>query len=314
VKPSRLRIFLLGLFGGVAYAFLVMLILSFWHQNVSISYILILPLILGAIPVLFSTKEQLHAYAFYLVMPWAITLLFFLLCLLAGFEGMICLVVIIAPFLVLGSLGAFIYRIIRLKQTGAGTRLYVSLLLPFGVLLLESLITPSDQVKTVTTHLMIQANPSVVWQHVKNVKHIQPGELEPHFVHLIGIPRPVNGQLDQERVGGIRSITWEKGIAFQERITSWHAGVGFTYDIKVDPASIPPQTLDEHILIGGQYFDVLAGGYQLKPVGLDRTQVTLRCTYRMTTTLNPYCAWWAHFILNDFNEMILEVIKKRSES
>lgn len=240
MKKTQLRILFLGLAAGVAYAFLVMLLLSYWHQNVSVSYIFIVPMMLGAIPVLFSTKEQLRAYTFYLVMPWAITFLFFLLCLVAGFEGMICLVVIVGPFLLLGSLGAFIYRFIRLKQNGGGTRLYGSLLLPFLVLALESRITPTNLVRTVTTRQIIKAPVWSVWQNLKNVKKIRPAELEPHFVHLIGIPRPLNGELDQEKVGGIRLITWEKGIAFQERITDWKPSIGFAYDILVDPASIPP--------------------------------------------------------------------------
>jgi len=123
-KNSRLKTLLIGLGIGVLYAFLVMLLVTRIHRNVSVSYIFVLPLILGAIPVLFSTKEQLQSYKTYLLLPWGITMTFFFLAWFFGFEGMICLTIIVAPFLALGTLGAFIFRLIKLRKEGKGTKLY----------------------------------------------------------------------------------------------------------------------------------------------------------------------------------------------
>jgi len=178
-----------------------------------------------------------------------------------GFEGMICLTIIVAPFLALGTLGAFIYRLIKLKNEGKGTKLYISLAIPFLFLLIETNIQPTDQIHTVTTSLEINADKLKIWENIKNVKNIQPNEIKTHFVHLIGIPKPTNGELDKEQIGGVRNITWEKGIKFEEKIKSWDEGNGFAYDINVDPTSIPPTTLDEHVMIGGKYFDVLEGEF-----------------------------------------------------
>ena len=314
MEKSRIKTLLFGLTAGVIYAFVVMLLVTHCHENVSISYIFVLPLLLGAIPVLFSTKEQLQSYKTYLILPWGITLTFFFLAWAFGFEGMICLTIIVAPFLALGTLGAFIYRLIKLKNEGKGTKLYISLAIPFLFLLIETNIQPTDQIHTVTTSLEINADKLKIWENVKNVKNIQPNEIKTHFVHLIGIPKPTNGELDKEQIRGVRNITWEKGIKFEEKIKSWDEGNGFAYDINVDPTSIPPTTLDEHVIIGGKYFDVLEGSYKIDKLGQTKNLVTLSCTYRVTTNLNFYSKLWADFILDDFNEMILEVIKKRSET
>jgi hypothetical protein len=67
-------------------------------------------------------------------------------------------------------------------------------------------------------------------------------------------------------------------------------------------------------MIGGRYFDVVSGRYALAAAGPAHTRVTLSCTYRISTNLNAYSRLWADFILDDFNQMILEVIKKRSEA
>ena len=312
MKPSRLRTLLIGLIAGVVYAFLAMLIITAHHDNVSVTYIFIVPIILGAIPVLFSTREQLQSYKTYLILPWGIVITFFLLSYISGFEGMICLVIIVGPFLILGSLGAFIFRLIKLKKRG-GKKLYVSLLLPFLIVAIETNLQPQNRYYTVKTKMEVNASPPKVWQNIKNVKAIKPAEISWHFIHLIGIPKPINGQLDQEGVGGIRQITWEKGIKFQEIIKTWDNGNEFTYDIKVDPKSIPPTTLDEHVMIGGKYFDVVEGGYKVDSLSQSKSLVTLTCKYRITTNLDSYSKLWADFILDDFNQMILEVVKKRSE-
>lgn len=313
MKPSRFRTLLIGIGVGVAYAFLSLFFVTAVDKNVSVAYIFVLPIILGAIPVLFSTKEQLSSYLNILLLPWVIIMTFFFLSLWSSLEGMICLVIIVGPFLMLGTLGAFIFRLIKLRSRKKGTSLYFSLLLPFLVVVIEGNMDVSDSFRTVTTKIEINARKDVIWENIKNVRDIQSAEIKPHFIHLIGIPKPLNGQLDQEGIGGTRNITWEKGIRFQEKIKKWDEGKGFSYDINVDPGSIPPTTLDEHVMIGGKYFDVVEGSYSIQQISASKSEVTLICTYRVTTNLNFYSFLWADFILDDFNEMILEVIRGRCE-
>lgn len=315
MKKSRLKTLTIGLILGVIYAFGVMLLVTYFHKNVSVSYIFILPLILGAIPVLFSTKEQLQAYKGYLLLPWGITMTFFFLAWSFGFEGMICLSIIVAPFLMLGTLGAFIFRIIKLKNDGKkGTKLYFSLLIPLVCLIIENNINSTNQIYEIKTNIIVNSDRENIWQNIVNVKDIEKREIGNHFIHLIGIPKPLNGEIDREEIGGVREITWEKGIKFEEKITAWKKGYGFSYDINVNPNSIPPRTLDEHVMIGGKYFDVIRGSYKIEEISKSNYKITLSCTYRVTTNLNLYSKLWADFILNDFNKMILKVIKVRCEA
>lgn len=313
MKKSRLRTLFIGLLGGVAYSFLTMLIVSENHNNISISYVFILPIIMGAIPVLFSTKEQLKSYYSFILLPWLIVILFYTLSLVLKFEGMICLVIIITPFLLLGSLGAFIFRLIKLKSKGNGSKLYFSLFIPFIVLIAENNITPSSQINEISTSIKIYAPSPKIWENIKNVKNINHNEINTHFIHFMGFPKPIDGRLDKEGINGVRHITWEKGIKFKEKITEWNNNESFSYDISVDPSTIPPESLDEHVIIGGRYFDLIDGSYTIKDSNNSEKTVTLTCKYRITSNINFYSKWWADFILNDFNEMILEVIKNRCE-
>ena len=312
---KRLKTLLIGIGLGVIYAFLTMLLVQYTHKTVSIGYVFALPMIMGAIPVLLATKAQLKNYLIYIIAPWISVLTFFYLAFLSGFEGMICLIIIVGPFIVLGSLGAFIYQIAKLKSKGDNSKkLYLSLTLPLLILLVESTVTPKDYFGTVSTTVVMNTTKENVWENIKNVKQINTDEIQPHFIHKIGIPKPLNGELNHEGVGGIRSITWEKELHFKEVITQWDEGNGFNYDIVVNPNDIPPTTLDEHVMVGGKYFDAVRGSYSIQSIDEHTQAVTLTSTYRITTTLNFYGKFWTDFIFEDFHEMILEVIKGRCEA
>jgi hypothetical protein len=305
---------MLGVGIGVAYAYLTMLFVQSRHQTVSLGYVFVLPLVMGAIPVLISTKAQLKSYFTYLVIPWVSVLAFLLLSLITGFEGLICLVIIVGPFLILGTLGAFIFRLIKLRSKGdSSKKLYISFLLPLLVLGAESVTTPDDYFGTVSTTVIVRSDKETVWENIKNVKSIDRNEIQPHFIHQIGIPRPINGELDFEGVGATRSITWEKNLKFKEVITKWNEGNSFEYDIVVNPNDIPPTTLDEHVMVGGQYFDAVRGSYFIEELDDSTQQVTLTSTYRISSTVNFYGKYWTDFIFDDFHTMILEVVKGRCE-
>ncbi len=312
---KRIKTLLIGIGLGVIYAFITMLIVQSSHKTVSIGYVFVLPLILGALPVILSTKAQLKNYLTYLLAPWVSVLTFFYLSFITGFEGIICLVIIVGPFIVIGSLGAFIYRFIKLQSHEDNSKkLYISLAILLLVLGVESLTTPIDYYGTVSTSVIINSSKEAVWANIKNVKSINENEIKPHFIHQIGIPKPINGELDFEGIGATRSITWEKGLKFKEVITKWDEGNRFEYNIVINPNDIPPNTLDEHVMIGGRYFDAIKGRYVIEEINENTIKLTLASTYRITSTVNFYGKYWADFIFADFHQMILEVVKGRSEN
>jgi hypothetical protein len=83
--------------------------------------------------------------------------------------------------------------------------------------------------------------------------------------------------------------------------------------VDVTPAARALKILDMHIVIGDQYFDVTEGRYMLRSIENGDTIVTLSTTYRMSTRVNFYGRLWANFVLNDFHQVVLEIIGKRAE-
>lgn len=86
-----------------------------------------------------------------------------------------------------------------------------------------------------------------------------------------------------------------------------------SFKIKANTYNIPSTTLDEHILIGGEYFDMLNGTYELKKISENEYDLFLYSNFSLNTTFNFYAGLWGEWIMEDIQNNILQVIKNRSE-
>lgn len=76
--------------------------------------------------------------------------------------------------------------------------------------------------------------------------------------------------------------------------------------------SFPPQALDDHVRIGGAYFDVLDAEYRLREVpGGSELHVSMR--YRVSTNFNWYVRPIAAFLVGDFEKTALQFYARRAE-
>ncbi|WP_207431046.1 hypothetical protein [Sabulibacter ruber] len=280
-------------------------------KTMSVAFLFGVPAVIGAITVYFGNESQKTSRLFRIFMPWVTILAFLLTTLITYLEASVCVVMLLPAFLLFASIGGITMGEIidsskRKKQT-----LNIFLTLPFLFAPLESQFNSPTSFRTVHTDILIHADKQTVWDNIKSVNTIKDDELKWSFAHFIGIPKPIKSELSEEKVGGIRHISWEKGIKFREKITHWKPYDSFSYDILVD--HIPPDAIDKHVEVGGEYFDVVNGGYKLTEVDKSTTKLTLSCTYRVTTNFNYYSEQWADFIMDDFQEVILYVVKKRSE-
>ncbi|HEX8277623.1 MAG TPA: hypothetical protein VF540_02980 [Segetibacter sp.] len=85
------------------------------------------------------------------------------------------------------------------------------------------------------------------------------------------------------------------------------------FSIKEPPYDILSTIMDQHILLGEQYFDVLNRTYELQKLNDSGYQLHLYSHFKLTTTFNFYASWWAGWIMKDIQKNILEVIKERFE-
>jgi hypothetical protein len=85
------------------------------------------------------------------------------------------------------------------------------------------------------------------------------------------------------------------------------------FSIKAYPYEIPSTTMDKHVVIGGQYFDVLNGTYELEKLNEKTYRLHLYSQFKLTTTFNFYASWWVRWIMKDIQNNILQVVRQRAE-
>lgn len=77
--------------------------------------------------------------------------------------------------------------------------------------------------------------------------------------------------------------------------------------------SFPKGSLDDHLKIGGAYFNLLTTDYQLEAISPQQTKMVLTIDYRLSTEVNWYADLWTRYVLNEFSDVVLNIYKHRLE-
>jgi hypothetical protein len=227
-------------------------------------------------------------------------------------EGYICLIMASPPMLVSSMVGGAIAGTSSRRLKNPATTRLSAVALPLVVILVEAHIPAPLNIRTVETEMLIHAPTSVVWENVRSVRAISPSELPDSWVTRIGFPKPVAATLSHDGIGGIRKAGFTGGLVFTETITQWAPESDLQFSIRANTDSIPRTTLDEHVTIGGAFFDVLDGEYRLEPRA-DGVLVRLISRERVSTHFNPYAGAWTDAVMRSIQNEILEVIRQRCE-
>ena len=310
-----MAVFLALLYGIVVFLYFRYPSFHETYKLMTVAYLFIVPLVIGAVTVYFGEWSRRRSWWFRIFMPWAVVGLLAGIILLLAWEGAICVVMILPSYLILASLGGVLYGIVRDFRGNqlSGFAFAALLLLPFAVAPLESRFSQETEYRRVHTAIDIAAPNTSVWPEIIEVRKFKPEEHRFAWVHAMGFPRPVEATLDRPGIGGIRQALFEGNVLFLETIDSWEEGRSLSFNIAADPDSIPQRTLDEHVTVGGPYFDVLQGRYEIEALAPGKVRLHLTSFYRLTTPFNFYSSLWTDFVMRDIQKYILAVLKERSE-
>lgn len=278
----------------------------------SITFIWIVPIVIGIIPMVFATKKQLASNRYRLGAPVLTVFLFFVYCFITRIEDLLCIVIIAAPFLLGAAAGGYVFARIILHHRKKKGILYSIFLIPLLTGLLEAEFPTPAKTYEIRTPIRINAPAEKIWENVIRVKEIQSTEYSKGFFHYAGIPRPLFAELDNDTVGATRIGHFEGGLTFRETVTNWERNKKVSFSIEVIPGSIRNTVFERHIL-RSNHFRFLNASYQLEPISDKETELTLVCSYQLDTRINTYGSFWGNWLLTDFQERLLAVIKKRCD-
>ena len=320
---SKKQSALLGAALGAAYGLVARLIFGFGlarsdvFEVMSTAFIFGVPFALGFVTIWFGDPQNKVRWLRCIFLPWIAGLLCLLCALALVWEGIICILLWLPLVLILSSFGGLVagicHRLFKAKRDRTYCVVAVALL-PFLAAPLEQFHSAASEIRTVNTQIRIHANPQTVWEQIRTVPLIGEREQSFSFSHLLGFPRQLEAKLVGEGVGAVRYATFERGVLFVETITEWNEPQRLSFSIHADAEHIPPSTFDEHVTIGGKYFDVLTGTYWIETAGEGDVILHLASDQRLSTRFNFYSHFWTEYLMADLQNYILKIIKRRCEA
>lgn len=307
------------------YGLVVRLLFGFMDDVMSImsiTFLVLVPLLIGFVTVILMPKVTNLASAFFI--PWITSLVILLVTILLAIEGAICWIMVYPLFAIMAGIGGMIAGNINRKKRdkhsegsggfgkpntlNASALFFVPALL--GYLEGERTLVPVEH--TVTESVVVNAPAGEVWAQLTNINELKDSEKSASLSHLMGFPGHLRTVANRFAVGGQRFAVYEKGLYFKETISEYVPGRRMVLSIDTDPEHIPPTVMDEHILIGGKHLDMLQDVYTLETEPDGSSRLTLSATYRINTPFNWYAGWWAHYLMSDILGHELGLVKTRT--
>jgi len=323
---------LAGAIWGIVYGVLLQLLfrapyMKRFIELMSVGMIFLLPVAIGFLVVFYvgwKERSQPLPWRYALMGPWSAVGPCLLLSFLVGWEGAFCLMFATPVFLLMSTLGGLLAKLAlriveRRMQRGSPQALQsgalllaVVLLTPLSSGFLESSIVPPESIHRVLTEIDIAAPRDIVWSEIVRVRRIAAEENSHGMFYKLGFPKPIEATLSHEGIGGVRHASFEKGLLFIETVTEWETQRLLSFRIQADAHMTK---LDPHVVVGGQYFDVLQGTYEIVP-GARPDHVTLRLwsRFRLNTHFNGYAGFLGDSLMRDIQNSILHVVKRRCET
>jgi hypothetical protein len=306
----------LGALYGVSLRLLASLDLA-GFEVMTMSFTCFMPFAMGVISVYVAELKEPRRPWVWVLLPWLPVAAALATTMLALLEGLICVVIFAPLALVLSSAGGVAGGVAgRMTRSRQAKNITVAcvMVLPLFTAGWENQAFYELDLRRVENVIDIQAPPEVVWRNIERVRAISTNELPDSWTRKIGFPDPVEATLSHEGVGGVRNASFTGGVLFIETIDQWEPQRRLAFTIAARADQIPATTLDEHVRVGGPYFDVLRGEYRLEPLGNGATRLHLSSRHRVSTDFNWYAHLWTDAIMSDLQSRILIVVQRRCEA
>jgi len=276
------------------------------------SFILGSPILVGAVTVYMAERRYRRTWLFYFVAPAVATGFYILGTLLIYIEGWICAIVIFPLFALIGGLaGLAMGAVCRLTNWPRPAIVSSLAILPLITGAFEQRLPLPNGERSQECTIFVPAQPTQVWRQLIDARAIRPAEIDDAWMYRIGVPLPVEGAGDERNGEHLRHFVMGKGIHFDQVAIEWRPEHAVTWSNRFAPDSFPPQALDDHVRIGGHYFDLGATRYSLTPQP-GGTLLRVHMEYRVSTRFNWYAAPVADFLVGNLEKTLLRFYARRA--
>lgn len=285
-------------------------------STMSASFVLLAPTAVGAVTVYVAELRERRTWSYYFGTGALANLLFVVGTFMFMLEGLICVIIAAPLFALLGGLaGLLAGAACRLTRHWMRPAVYCLTALPLLLGSVESKLPVPREISTVERSITIAAQPADVWAQLTTAPSIRPVEIEDGLIYRIGVPLPESAVTGVGTAGEVvRHIRMGKGIQFDQVAADWEPGRRVRWVNRFTPDSFPPRALDDHVRIGGEYFDVIDAEYALQPGAGGTTSLHVAISYRVSTRFNWYAGRVAELLVGNFEETALRFYARRAEA
>lgn len=281
------------------------------YNAMASSFVLLAPIVVAAVSVYMAELSERRSWFYYFKIGAAANVLFVAGTFLILIEGLVCVIIAAPLFALIGGLGGLaagaVFRSVRWPRH----TMYGLTALPILLGALEPLRSPPHEVESVSRTLTIPAQAHEVWQQLLTARQIAPGEIDSAWMYRIGVPPPLSAETELRAGELVRHIVMGRAIHFDQVSRDWVTDrrVRWTYRFQED--SIPAGALDDHVKIGGEYFDLIDATYSIvdTPAG---SELTVEMRYRVSTDFNWYAVPVARVLVGNFESAALAFYAHRA--
>jgi hypothetical protein len=278
------------------------------------AFVLLVPLAVGAITVYVAEREAPRNFGYYVAAGFWANVFFVLGSLLVLIEGLICAILIVPMFAVYGMFGAIIMGIICKATKWPRHAAYSFFALPIVFGAIPSTALEETSIRTVHHEIVVNAPTGKLWAQLMSLEKIEPSEMRHGWMYRIGVPLPESATVRNENESLVRTLRMGKGIRFEQVSNEWRANEYVRWRYRFAPDSFPKGALDDHVTIGGRYFDVIDTTYRLERLSDTQTKLIGTMSFRVTTEFNWYANHIGDALVGNFTEVALELYKRRAEA
>jgi hypothetical protein len=282
--------------------------------TMSCGFLFLVPLAIGALTIRLAPSEYRRSSTYAIFMPWVSIIIVAIGSIALALEAAICILMALPIFLVLSSLGGFLFRE---KQPDSSkpslpqnTMFGIILLAPYLVTPFEMQLPTNESHQVVENEIRINAPASLVWENLVNIPSIRSNEQQYSIFHTFGVPKLKEATLTHEGVGGTRKAIFENGLIFTETIKYWDENRRIQFSISPSSQSTAPPP---YKIIGSKYLAVTEMDYWIEQIDENNIILHLRSEHILTTHLNSYAGFWTELIMKNVQAYALRIIKNRSE-
>ncbi len=275
------------------------------------SFILLAPIAVSGVTSFVAERQVPRGLGYHAAAGMLANVLFVVGTLLILIEGLICAVAILPLFAAVGTVAGLLmgiaFRITRWARQIVGC----VVVLP----LIAGAFEPSDGqpqfVRCIERTLVIDAPREIVWEQLANVRDIRPEEVVDTVAFRIGVPPPVSAITEQQDGRRVRRVSMGKQVYFDQEEVERRELEYIRWVQHFHPDSFPPGSFDQHVVMGGEYFDIHDVSYTLTP-DRESTELTIAMRYRVSTRFNWYADGVARIVLGNLEEALLQIYASRA--